>query len=371
MIYVFYSALIFLFSIYSYSLVDPNITLLSNDGWTVFRNLMVQLGYYQRQWSVFIFVVFLILLTSFYLFFKKNSTRFNPLKLALIVGLITLIAYPFLSHDFFNYLFDAKIFTFYHQNPYLHRGLDFPYDPWIRFMHWTHRTYPYGPVFLGLTIIPSFLSFGKFILSYFFFKLLWLTFYFLSVFYLKKLNNKWAVTFATHPLILIEGLVNLHNDFIGLALAMIGIYFLLKTKKKWASRGLFILSGGIKYITLPLIVLFKKNKRINYLILLTVSALLAYLSFFREIQPWYFLALFAFIPFFEGLIAKLDIFFFGLLLSYYPYIAFGGWDKAWKVQIKHQIILAFLVVNAIYFLFLIGKKELPTIMKVKKSQWSE
>jgi len=358
MVYILYSGLIFLFSIYSYSLVDPNITLLNNNGWTIFRNLMVKLGYYQRPLSVFIFIVFLVLLTGFYLFFKKKSARFNPLKLALIVGLITLISYPFLSHDFFNYLFDAKIFTFYHQNPYLYRGLDFPNDHWIRFMHWTHRTYPYGPVFLGLTIIPSFLALGKFILSYFFFKLLWLAFYLLSVFYLKKLNNKWAVIFATHPLILIEGMVNLHNDFIGLALAIIGIYFLIKTKKSWLARGLLILSGGIKYITLPLVFLFKKRKRPNYLILLTVSALLAYLSFFREIQPWYFLAFFGFIPFFDQLIEKLDVFFFGLLLSYYPYIAFGGWDKAWKVQIKHQIILIFLIINGAYYLFLVGKKEL-------------
>ena len=358
MIYIVYLITVFLFSIYSYSLVDPNLTLINNQGWTIFRNFMVQLGYYQRSWSVFIFVVFLVLLTAFYFFFKKNSARFDPLKLALIVGLITLIAYPFLSHDFFNYLFDAKIFTFYHQNPYLHRGLDFPHDPWIRFMHWTHRTYPYGPVFLGLTIIPSFLSFGKFILSYFFFKLLWLAFYLLSVFYLKKMNNKWAIVFATHPLIIIEGLVNLHNDFIGLALAIIGIYFLLRTKKSWLARGLLILSGGIKYITLPLIGLFKKRKLVNYLILLAIIALLSYLSLFREIQPWYFLALFAFLPFFPKLIEKLDIFFFGLLLSYYPYIAFGGWDKAWKVQIKHQIILVLFIINVVYLFFLNWKERL-------------
>jgi len=87
--------------------------------------------------------------------FIRNFKRYNPLLISILIGVGLLFSYPFLSHDLFNYLFDAKIVTFYHQNPYILKALDFPSDPWLRFMHWTHRTYPYGPSFLFLTLVPS------------------------------------------------------------------------------------------------------------------------------------------------------------------------------------------------------------------------
>ena len=79
---------------------------------------------------------------------------------------------------------------------------------------------------------------------------------------------------------------------------------------------------------------------------------LAYLTFRSEIQPWYYLSVFAFLPFFEEFIGKLNIFWAGLLFSYYPYIYLGGWDKPEKVVLKHNIIIAFAVLNALYLIFL-------------------
>jgi len=85
-----------------------------------------------------------------------------------------------------------------------------------------------------------------------------------------------------------------------------------------------------------------------------------------EIQPWYFILFFALIPFFEDLVTNLNIFFFGLLMSYYPYVRHGGWGKiiGWtsseKVILKHKIIYIFLLMNIIYLLFrkLVKKKVL-------------
>jgi len=248
--------------------------------------------------------------------------------------------------------------TFYGKNPYLYKALDFSSDPWLRFMHWTHRTYPYGPVFLLITLVPSFFSFGKFIISFFLFKITWLFFYLLAVYYLNKLNKKWAIIFTTHPLILIEGLVNAHNDLIATSLAIIGIYYLFKEKNLFA-RLLLLLSGGIKYITLPLIFLVrpKTHPRGVVLILIGLLIILGYLTFFSEIQPWYFLVLFVFLPYFEKLVYRLNIFFLGLLLSYYPYIRLGGWDSVEKLSLKHIIILAFSIINLIYFLWFSTKHE--------------
>ncbi len=344
------------FLFYSYALVDPNLTFINHPLWNQFRSIVLPLGYFQREQSWYIYLVLILLLFFFHFNIFKYFKKYQPLKIALVIGVILLFSYPFLSHDFFNYLFDAKIVTFYHQNPYLQKALDFPNDPWLRFMHWTHRTYPYGPVFLGLSLIPSFLSFGKFLLSFLFFKTTLVVFYLFSVYFLQKMNKKWAIVFATHPLILIEGLVNGHNDMFALSLGIIGIYYLNKNKNLWA-RILFLLSIGIKYITAPVIILMRKHTLRNHLIFIVQVGIILYLSFTSEIQPWYFLALFIFLPYYEVLLSRFNLFFAGLLFSYYPYIRLGGWDSFEKVNLKHQIIIVFLLLNLFWLIMQYLRKK--------------
>lgn len=356
-IYFLYFITVFLFSIYSYSLVDLNLTLFNNKLWDNFRSFIIQIGYFNRGLSTIIF--FSVIIILYLLYFLSQKTKPNPIKLALVIGLISLIAYPFLSHDFFNYMFDAKILTFYGKNPYLFKALDFPADHWTRFMHWTHRVYPYGPTFLPITLIPSFLSGGKFILSLFFFKFTFVFFYLAAIWATNKIDKNKALIIATHPLIIIEGLITPHNDLIAMSLGLIGIY-LLFNKSLW-SRVLFLISGLIKYTTLPILILSKKNRWLNILAFVGVLAPLAYLSFFSEIQPWYFLILFIFLPIFPNLIKKTELFLMGLICSYYPYIMLGGWDKQYKVDLKHQIIIYFFIGNllalSIYKVFYFIKKR--------------
>ena len=357
-----YYFLLFILSIYSYALVDPNLTLVSSDWWAIFRLKMVELGYYRRDISWLIYLVIIILLFVFNYFFIQKYKHLSVIKIAIFTGLILLFSYPFLSHDFFNYMFDAKIATYYHKNPYFYKALDFPSDPWLRFLQWTHRTYPYGPVFLLITLAPSFLSLGKFILSFLFFKLTFVFFYFLAVFYLNKINKKYAIALATNPLVIVEGLVNSHNDFIAVSLGIVGVYFLLRSRSK-IFRLFFLLSAGIKYISFPLIFLTRNNKKWNKIIFAWLFGVLIYLSFKSEIQPWYFLNLFIFLPLIKETInlptqaGRLDLFFFGLLVSYYPYIRLGGWDKAEKISLKHWIIAIALILNVVYLLILRIKKS--------------
>ena len=353
---IFYSLFLFFLTIYSYALVDPNLTFVQSRWWEIFRLRMVELGYYRRDLSWTIYLVIVILLFIFNYYYINKYRHFNVVKLAIFIGIILLFSYPFLSHDFFNYMFDAKIATFYQQNPYLYKALDFPTDPWLRFMHWTHRTYPYGPIFLLITLIPSFLSFGKFALSFLFFKATFIVFYILAVFFLNKLNKKYAMIFATNPLIIIEGLVNSHNDLIGVSLGIIGIYFLFKNKNIPA-RVFFILSLGIKFITFPIALLMRKNMRWNKIIFVFLTGIIIYLSLKSEIQPWYFLNLFIFLPLFVQSFNRLGIFFFGLLISYYPYIRLGGWDSVEKINIKHWLTGIFLVINLFYLIF--SRKKFP------------
>lgn len=356
------------FFVYSFVLIDPNLTLISHPLWAVIREPLVQFGYHNREQSWLVYLFFVIVLFVLHFYILKNHKEFNSIKLALIVGLLLLLSYPFLSHDFFNYMFDARILTYYGENPYTKTALDFPEDEWLRFMHWVHRPYPYGPSFLLLTLIPSFFSLGKLILNYLLFKLLYVAIYILGVFYLNKLNKKSALEFATHPFIIIEGIINVHNDFIGVVLGIVGAYYLFKDKQI-QGRILMLLSGAIKYISLPLVFMTPaKNVRWNVLVFTGQLLLLGYLIFTRGFQQWYFLILFAYVPYFPNIIKYTNILLFGLLISYYPYIRLGGWDKPEEVLLKDQIIYVFLFIN---LLILIGLKvtnklQFPILKSAKK-----
>jgi len=114
-----------------------------------------------------------------------------------------------------------------------------------------------------------------------------------------------------------------------------------------------LFSFAIKYITVPLLLLLKQDKdrrttKWNLFISILQFGVIAYLCYRMEIQPWYFLTLFTLLPFIPWVITKLDIFFFGLLMSYYPYIRLGGWDTVEKVDIKHIIITVFFILNIVF-----------------------
>jgi hypothetical protein len=345
--YILYGALLFMVTIYSYVLVDPNLTLLNTAIWESVREWFVAFGYFQRESSSLVFLFLLLFLSLFHWYFLRLPTVSVPILVA-GMGFVALISYPLLSHDFFNYLFDAKILVHYHENPYFFKPTDFASDPWLRFMHWTHRTYPYGPVFLIISAIPAFLGFGKFLLYFLLFKVTFYLFYCAATYALYKRNKIWAVLFATHPFVIIEGLVNAHNDMIAVCIAIIGICFLIEKKSLWG-RITLLLSAGIKYLTLPLIFIGRKrNNMVTIISFVVYTLFMVYLGLHYEIQAWYFLGYFAFVPLYSSLIMHAFPFFIGLILSYYPYVRYGAWDSDEQLIMKHQIIVAALFINAIY-----------------------
>jgi len=245
-------------------------------------------------------------------------------------------------------MFDARILTQYGQNPYLHTAQDFPKDDWLRFMHWVHRPYPYGPTFLPLTLIPAFLSFGKFISNYIFFKLLFTATYVVGVYFLSKKSRQSALEFATHPFVILEGLINLHNDMLAVSFIFAGVYY-LSTQRVWLARFMLAMSGGIKYLTAPLFILKnEKLNRWNYAVIGLQLLLFVYLVWSKGFQQWYFFIFFALLPYFPRIIKMLSPVFLGLMVSYYPYIRLGGWDTPEKVLLKDQIIYVAIGLNIIH-----------------------
>ena len=226
--------------LFSFTQVDLNLTLVSSKIVIIFISWLQNIGYYHRLASTVIYISIIGFLFSFFIYnlwlFSKNKIGLKYLVFSSILNTtILILAYPFLSADIFNYLFDAKIMLKYHTSPYSHKPLDFPNDEWLRFMRWTHRYSPYGPVWLLFSLIPASLGFGKFILNLLFFKVFIAFFHFLNIFLIYKIIQRvnpknlllGTAFYALNPLIIIEGIANGHNDIIQATFLLMPIFFMV------------------------------------------------------------------------------------------------------------------------------------------------
>jgi len=148
----------------------------------------------------------------------------------------------------------------------------------LNFMRWTHRTYPYGPTWLGLTVPLSFLGMNYFLPTFFLFKFLISASFIGSCYMVYKISGKlfpedrlFHLSFwALNPLVLIEGLVSSHNDMPMIFLTLSSIYLFI-LRKRALSLVSYVLSVGVKYSTaflLPVALwlsyLEKKKKPIDW-----------------------------------------------------------------------------------------------------------
>lgn len=376
-----------LLAVFSYSFVDLNLTLSQNETTLRFVKSVQNLGYYNRPLSSLIYTLFIITAFSFfiynlYLISKQKLSAKYVFLLSFANFFILVLAYPFLSSDIFNYMFDAKIITEYGSNPYTHRPLDFPQDEWLRFMRWVHRYSPYGPLWLGFSTIPYVLGFGKFITTLLSFKVFIGVFHLFNTLVIYKISesiNKNKAAFATalyalNPLFLIEGIANSHNDVVLATMLILPIYFLVKNKSIFAYLSIFA-GVFIKYIPLlilPWIILASFSKKavnlnkIVYFNLITMTVFTVLFSSFRitvpivssgatqvQFQPWY---LFWTLPFIS-LIGKLPLITasialsFGASLRYLPFIYYGDWSQPHTLEFMKIVTLLPALLVSFYFLF--------------------
>lgn len=370
MISVLYFIILIFLTIYSYTQVDLNLTISSIPLFQSFQKPLINLGFFNRPLSSLFFLIitsFLFLIYGYYLLrLKKDTLMQSKIWWVIIISsAILFFSYPAFSHDFFNYLFDARIVTKYFANPYFQKALDYPLDPWIRFMHWTHRTYPYGPLWLLITLPFSFLGFGKFVVTMFLFKFMFVLFYLGNCYLIDKLaqeinhdQKKFAlVFFALNPLILIESLVSPHNESVMLFFLLLSLYYLFLYKRKILSLFFFIFSIGIKFITAIILPLFfiDKFRKMDYqwFIKFTFWLLLIPILieiYYREAYPWYFMLIIPIASLINGMNLLLIIFLsLGLLLRYLPYLYFGEYNEE-TAFLQNILLLIPLIIGIISIL---------------------
>lgn len=389
---IFFIFIVISLFLYSFTQVDLNLTLSHISLWYAIQDFFQNIGYFNRPFSTLLYILIILSLFIFYFFILKlaDKNKFSLKsfwQIVIISSLILLFSYPAFSYDLFNYMFDARIITKYGQNPYLHKALDYPTDPWTNFMRWTHRYYPYGPFWLIVTVPLSFLGMGFFLPTMYLFKALIVASYLGTIFIINKILVKHSKAnilsglffFAFNPLVIIESLVSAHNDMLMIFLAMLAI-FLLFEKKYIGSIFFLLLSGAIKFATfivLPLFILKivldrEKKMRLNNFIFAFLSLMLISLMAVimrTQFQPWYLLYL---IPF-ASLIAEkkfiswpLIIMSFGALLLYIPYLYTGGYNTPIPF-ILNSIIIFFTIFAIIVFIVILLKNNRLSIVKTDEN----
>lgn len=369
----------FLLFLYSYTQVDLSLTLSRASIYQSIEKGFQYIGWFNRPLSTYLYIgVFGILFVSYFWTMRMVSQKKIPRKIIwigiFVITAVLMLSYNAFSYDLFNYIFDAKIVTFYHQDPYIHKALDFPHDPMLSFMHWTHRTYPYGPAWLFLTVPLSYLGSHFFIVTFFLFKILMAGFFILTVWSIEKIGKvlKFSnvllpvVAFAFNPFVLSESLVSAHNDIVMMGVAMYGTYFLLK-QKKFVGSILYIFSAGIKFATaLVLIAYFvllglKKTKYfISCCIVLMIGAVVA-ATFRTNFQPWYLLYVFPFAVLrIEKRYIKYPLYIFSIVsvMYYIPFLNTGNWDPPIP-SFLNAVMIGTSVLSAILAIifFPLSKKE--------------
>lgn len=350
LLFVSWFVLAFAVFVYSYGFVDFNLTLSSHPVVMAFVGWSQQLALFHRPLSLWVYIALIALLFALYVGTLVGSyvrkLAFFPWKPIIVLALVCSLSYPLLSHDVFKYLFSARMAIDYGLNPHVVSPNLVPGDDlWLRFMRWVHTPSPYGPVMTMLAIPYYLLGLKKFTPTLYLFKLDQAVWYLLSVWLVGKLAGRLKLSkskivlaqlfFALNPLVLVEWLVNAHNDAPMIALLLLSLY-LLSLSKHLLSFVFLLLSAGIKYVTivfLPIIFWHKKYHNKPYLLstiyyLLAAFAAIPYLYHYTtQFQPWYvtWLVPFAALTMNSSLMLLVGAYSLGALLRYLPYIATGLW----------------------------------------------
>lgn len=347
--------------LYSFVQVDLGLTLNRASIVQTIQKSFQYVGYFNRPLSTYLFISVVLFLFTIYCFtmygvYRKWLSGKIIWTIIFFASAILLFSYNAFSYDLFNYIFDAKIITYYGQSPYEHKALDYPSDPMLGFMHWTHRTYPYGPLWLGITTPLSFLGGGYFLPTFYIFKLLMVGAYLLCSVMIYKiakktklLNPVFALTFfALNPFVMVESLVSAHNDIVMMGLVMTSTYLLI-SKHKFKGFLFFALSVLVKFATILLVPLFlwypiskQKNKDFVFflgsVVLMMVGVYLA--SSRTTFQPWYFLLVFPFASLISNryfVFLPVVIFSLLILFQYVPYFYTGNYDPPVPVIMNQML----------------------------------
>ena len=390
-----YFVLLLFYSIFSYSLTDPNLILSSWEPYWKFQTWMWKTLFNHPQnlaviYGLLVSSLVVTFVTLLYSMDSKSICLRNILIYLLLLLSPLLFSYNALSHDVFNYIFNAKIVMYFEANPHVKTALDYSYDDWTRFMHNTHTPAPYGYGWTGLSVLPYMLGGGKFTLTWLLFRLYSLVSYTAVVAILYYVLKKGRYTsqfkrlslFALNPLVLIEVISNSHNDLwmVGLALGAFALVVFPPRSLRYGiwiaiSAMLLTASVSIKFATAVVIpcwfaVVFAKTvgkSTVSKLILDHWPLMLSFLLFIpllttrsQQFHPWYLTWVLTWLPLIRYnqlpqvtsiWLVSICTLSFSSLYRYIPWIQNGGFTDQVINQQKAVTWTPFIIALVISYIF--------------------
>ncbi len=262
--------------------------------------------------TVFFIGLFIAISVFYYKILKNHKKEFASTKkiaiFIIIVLLIFFIMLPLTSTDVFYYIATGWSEAHYEVNPYytsvndvIQENEEAVNDEILQKMPevWIEQTIVYGPLWPLICKILSGLSFGNLFLALFIYKLFNLMLHLINTYLIYKITNKrslFVLMYGINPLILFDGLCNVHNELLLIFLILLGLYFFVKKKNMALTIISFALATAVKYVAIllvPFIVLYhyrkeKITKRILYsalwAILFIIVVILCYSVYMRNLD---------------------------------------------------------------------------------------
>lgn len=234
----------------------------------------------------------------------KNSKEI--IKYIIIISALFALILPMTSTDVFYYISTGWSEAKYKINPYYTSVYELKQENNINDDEilnkipkvWEGQKIVYGPIWPLICKLLTMLSFGSLPLALIIFKIFNLCLHLLNCKLIKKISNKnlFTLIYALNPLILFEGITNVHNDMLLIFLIFLALYLAIKKKNIVLSVITLAIATAVKYVAvliIPFIVIYyfrkeKVLKRILYAIGLSIIFLLilasTYLLYARDLQ---------------------------------------------------------------------------------------
>lgn len=231
-------------------------------------------------------IVFGGLAITYFMLLKQHKkvfqTRKEMFRFIFIVAVIFFIMLPLTSTDVFYYMGTGWSEAHYGVNPYytsVKEVLDTTQaqdsmlirTPYV----WKTTTIVYGPLWPFICKLLSGMSGGNVALGLIIYKLFNLAIHIGNILLIDKITkrkNVFILLYALNPLLLFDGIANVHNDVLVIFFILLALYFFVRKKKMLPTVIFLALATAVKYfaiLLIPFLVIYyyrkeKPLKRILY-----------------------------------------------------------------------------------------------------------
>lgn len=384
---VSYLLLFLIWALFSFVFTDPNLMLINNQYFLSFQTFLWQRILPSNYLRVSFYVILIICLIINYLylikFWPKKINIFNKKIIFCTLGIffLLIISYNALSHDVFNYIFNARMLVKYRANPHVAVAQQFADDPWMRFMHNIHTPAPYGQAWTLVSIVPYLLGLGKFLITWLNFKtfaLLGMIIAYLCLRTLIKKENKSRADLALvffNPLMLLETISNAHNDWWMMWPVLASFILIDRFKTAKQSKQFYlvavcllmffsILTKYASLIAIPFLLYYLCKNKINNLSFFKNKPLNK-IKIFIDNYFWDLLSISFFLPLFTSRSQRFLTWYLIWPMTFLPLCKSRWWKKT-LIVFSFSALLSYLV-DIIYVPWLYFDQTLPNVLLLK--QW--